>query len=296
MLICFFIVLIILYLSYPHVAFIIRHPLLCIKWAFTDVYNYFKFKQYNNCPFYGVILAFTAFNNMAFGCGKTLSAVKTCNDISKRYNNKPVWDAERKDWDVQHVFFCSNVELKGVDNYIPFTSKSQFVEIDKFNLSKNDILIFVLDECGIVFNSREFKTNISADFLTNLLQVRHNKVGFILTAQRFSMIDKVLRECTSKVVACEKWFRIFILRTYNAYDLENADNPSLVKALSTECYLATNKLFGSYNTNFNIGKLKERLENHDFMDTKEILASRGDDGNILRVNKYNRKFKKRFQK
>ena len=288
--------LIILYVRSPFFAYCFWHPILFIKWFFNDIYDYFSKKRYNECKFYGTINVFTAYNNMAFGCGKTLSAVKRCNDLDKQFNGKMVWSDDKKDFVVQHLFFCSNIELKDVTHYIPFRSKDQFVNIEDFNLEPQDILIFVLDECGIVFNSRDFKSNISSDFLQNLLQVRHNKVAFILTAQRFNMIDKVLRECTSTVIACEKNLRLFCQRFYNAYELENADNPMLIEPVGHRVFLATDKLYKSYDTNYNIGKLKERLEDHDFMDTRTLLADRGDTGDINHVSKFRKKYKKRFQK
>lgn len=292
-----FIVLVILIIFNITVRFIILHPLLVISNGVKDIFDYFMHKKWNECKLYGRVLMYTAKDSQAFGCGKSLSMVNLCNHINKQYNNKPVWDYEQNKFVLQHIIFVSNLELKEVNYYIPFTSKDQFVNVDKMNLGKHDILFFVLDEAGIVFNSREYKSNFTTEFIQKLLQVRHYKIGFITNAQRFNMVDKVFREICNTVSTCKKLWRFVWLDTYDAYELENAVNPSLLQPKSRKIWFATNEDFNSYDTNYNIDSLREQLESGDLLTTDEIISLRGDTQSDLdQVIKLKKRFKLRKNK
>lgn len=275
----------------PTWRFIILHPFTAIVWGCKDLYDYIAHKRYNECREYGKIKMYSAEDSQAFGCGKSLSMARYCGVLDKQYNGKMVWDSESNKFVEQHLIFVSNLELKNVTYYVPFTSKAQFRDIEKLGASEHDIVFFVLDEAGIVFNSRQYKDNIPTEFLTRLLQIRHNKVGFIMNAQRFQMVDKVLRETCSVVTTCRKFWRCVVLRTYDAYSLENADNPTLLQPLSTRVWFAKNEDFESYDTNYNVGTLNAELENGEIMTTAEILANRGDSGDINRVTKIKRRYR-----
>lgn len=277
----------------PTFRFIVFHPVSVIRWAVGDIWDFFAHKRYNECKEYGKIKMYSAADAQAFGCGKSLSMAHYCGYLDKVYNGKMVWDKEHKKFVEQHLIFVSNLELKNVKYYIPFKSKSQFRDIEKLGANEHDIVFFVLDEAGIVFNSRQYKENIPTEFLTRLLQIRHNKVGFILNAQRFQMVDKVLRETCSEVTTCKKIWRMVILQTYDAYNLENADNPTLLTPLSTKVWFAKNSDFEAYDTNYNVGTLQSELDNGEIMTTEEILATRGESGDISRVTKLKKRYKPR---
>ena len=270
------IVLIVIFFMSITARFIITHPFLIIKNAVCDIYDYFRHKKYNECKLFGKVIMFTAQDSQAFGCGKSLSMVNMCNLIDKQYNNKDVWDYEYKKFVKQHIFFVSNLELKKVNNFIPFTSKEQFKNVDQMEIGKHDVVFFVLDEAGIVFNSREYKNNMPTEFIQKLLQVRHYKIGFITNAQRFNMVDKVFREICNTVQTCKKFWRFVWLNTYDAFELENSTNPSLLQPISSKVWFATNDDFNSYDTNYNIDTLKNELESGDLLTTAEILEMRGD--------------------
>lgn len=291
------VVLILFFIFNITFRFVIFHPVLIFSNAFKDIYDYFKHKKWNECKLFGRVIMYTAKDSQAFGCGKSLSMVNLCNQIDKQYNNKLVWDYEYNKFVVQHIIFISNLELKSVKNYIPFVSKDQFKNVDKMNIGKHDILFFVLDEAGIVFNSREYKTNLPTEFIQKLLQVRHYKIGFITNAQRFNMVDKVFREICNTVDTCKKFWRFVWLETYDAYELENAVNPTLLQPKSRKVWFATNSDFDSYDTNYNIDTLKEELENGNLLSTEEILSSRGDTSSDLdQVIKLKKRFKLRKNK
>ena len=280
-----------------HFKYFLMHPFKVLKFAFLDLYDYFKHKKYNECKEYGKVIMLTASDSQAFGCGKSLTMVKMCNELDQRYNNKDVWDYEHKCFVPQHLFFVSNLELKDVHNYIPFTSKDQFKNVDKMGIGKHDVVFFVLDEAGIVFNSRQYKDNLPTEFIQKLLQVRHFKIGFLTNAQRFNMVDKVFREISNVVYTCSKWWRFVVLECFDAYELENAVNPSLLVPINRKIWFALNKDFNSYDTNYNVDTLREELENGDILTTKEILDLRDSHGSDLdQVRRLKTRFKLRKNK
>ena len=295
--IIFCIVCICLFIFSVTFRFIILNLFTITKTAFVDIYYYFKHKKYNNCKWFGKLYMFTAQDNQAFGCGKSLSMVHLCNKIYQRYHNKPVWDYEQNKFVNQRIFFISNLELKNIPTYIPFTDKLQFEYIDLYKFAKTDIVIFVLDECGVVFNNREYKTNLPTSFITRLLQVRHFKIGFITNAQRFQMVDKVFREVTNTVTTCKKFWRFVWLIDYDAYELENAVNPSLLQGFNKRVWFALDKDFDAYDTNYNVSQLRNDLEAGKFMTSEEILASRGfNTSDLDQVVKLKKRFRLRKNK
>lgn len=269
-----FIILFLLIL-FPYFRYALFHPISCIKHGISDLWHYFKFKEYNECREYGHIKMFTAADAQAFGSGKTLSMVRYIRQVYNQYNEKDVWDEEQKEFVKQHIIIISNLELKDIP-YIPFRGKDQFINLDRLDHNSKDVILFVLDEAGMVFNSREYKTNMPTDFLTRLLQVRHNKVGFVMTAQRFGFVDKILRQTTEIVTTCKKKWRIVRLQDYDAYALENCPNPNMIVPYRTRWYLSTNNLYNSYDTTYNVEALKEQYFSGDILSTEEILQNIGD--------------------
>ena len=109
-----------------------------------------------------------------------------------------MWDSDQEKFVVQKIHIISNVELYNVP-YVKFTGVNQIIDIDKFGFDSQDITIYLLDESGAIFNSRNFRDNISTEFLTRLLQSRKNKCCLYMTSQRFQFTDKILREVCNMV-------------------------------------------------------------------------------------------------
>ena len=220
---------------------------------------------------------YTASGSQAFGSGKTLSMVRWLRQTYRRYNDVDVWDEETKSFVKQRIIIISNIELKDVPT-IPFRGKDQFINIDKLEHTEHDIVIFVIDEAGMVFNSRQYKDNLPPVFLTRLLQVRHNKIAFCMTSQRFGMTDKILRQTCETVTTCKKIWRIVRLQEYDAYALENCSNPQMIVPYSTRYYFATNSLYNSYDTTYNVEQLMDEYNGGELLSTSEILEKVGDSG------------------
>ena len=251
-----------------------------LHWLFIDIYRYFKFKEYNLCKEYGKIRINVAAGSQVFGCGKTLSLVRYAVHTFNKYDGKLVYDFKNKKFVVQHIHIISNVALTSIP-YINWIGTSQFTDIDKYAFPEQDITIFLLDESGTVFNSRNFRDNISMEFLTRLLQSRKNKICLYMTSQRFGFTDKILRESCSLVTTCRKYWRIIRLSDYDAYDLENCTNPENLVPVSSYFWIATDNDFSAYDTKQLINDLVKTKD--DFISDAEILNNQGENGDIRQV-------------
>lgn len=184
---------------FPFPKFVIRHFFDMCRYGAVDLYYYIKRKEYNRCPFYGRVDIISAYRNKVFGSGKTLCVSKQVHDIYNKYNGLPVWDESKQAFVTQHIHIVSNVSFSDIP-YTPFVTSRQLMDVEQ---PREDITIFVMDEIGAIWNSRDFKTNISTELLRNLLQVRKNKIYIIGTSQRFHFCDALLRQITANLV-CEE--------------------------------------------------------------------------------------------
>ena len=231
----------------PSVFFFITNIHNFTFYSFKDLYNYFHLKKYNLFSDNGKIILYSGSGSQVFGSGKTLSMIRDVINIYRVYDNKVVWDDENKKFTTQNIHIISNVELTDVP-YIKFNGVNQFVDLEKYNFGSMDVTIFVLDESGAIFNSREFRDNISSEFLTRLLQSRKNKCCMFMTSQRLQFTDKILRQICSTVVSCHKTWRVITNYDYSPLDLEYAVNPELVRPRSKKYWFATDNVFKQYNT------------------------------------------------
>ena len=262
-----------------------------VPYALHDIFYYFKHKNYNLCKEFGRIRLNCASGSSVFGSGKTLDIVKRALTIKKRYDGLEVWDSEAKKFVVQHINIISNVELYGVE-FIRFKDISQLIDIDKYNFGSMDVTIFILDESGAIFNSRDYKNNISPEFLTSLLQSRKNKICLYMTSQRFMFTDKILREVCATVNQCRMWWRIVRIQTFDAYQLENAYNDSLIKPLHVRYWLASDKDFKSYNSFQLIENMRKDYEPNKYLGTAEILQKANVNSNPNAVTTYKKRFRR----
>lgn len=281
LLIVFFVIFFIMKPMFRHA---VLHPFKTIKWAYHDVYYYIKYKRYNEFKGYGKIENYIASASQAFGCGKTLTMVNQVKHIYNMYNDKYVYDFDKEIFVKQHIRVISNVAFTDIP-YIPFTGITQFARIEEYYkkpcypyeepFQPQDIVIFAVDEIGHVFNSRDFKTNFSTETLTRMLQVRKNKVLWIGTSQRWGLVDKIIRETSSTVTTCKKWWRFVMLQEFDAWELENAQNTDMLKPISTTVWFARDKDYNAYDTNQLVESLNKQIEKGDFISTEDIINNAG---------------------
>lgn len=256
----------------------IFHPIKFIKNITIDAVNYIRYKKWRHCMFGGRLICYEGL----FGKGKTLTAVHKVTTLYNRYNGKLVYDPERKKWVKLNIKVLSNVELNGIP-YERFVSLSQIVKIAntiKEYDKKNDtstVTIALGDEFSVQLNSRSFKSNIDAHFLNTLLTCRHHGGGpcggisLIYTAQRFQHVDKLLRDVTTSVIQCDKVWRFQTLKEYDAFEIENASNTSMVKPLRRFGWFVQNSDYNAYDTKACVANLAKSCADGDMLTDKEIL-------------------------
>lgn len=270
-------VILMMYLSVC-IRLTIFHPIKFIKNITIDAVNYIRFKKWRQCLFGGKLICYAGL----FGKGKTLSAVHKVTTMYNRYNGKFVYDPERKKWVRLHIKVLSNVDLIGIP-YEKFVSLSQLVkiantikDIDTAN-DTSTVTIALGDEFSVQLNSRSFKSNIDAHFLNTLLTCRHHGGGpcggisLIYTAQRFQHVDKLLRDVTTSVIQCDKVWRFQTLKEYDAFEIENASNTSMVKPLRRFGWFVQNSDYNAYDTKACVANLAKSCADGDMLTDKEIL-------------------------
>ena len=146
------------------------HPWSVWRCFIQDVYLFFHEHRKNEAP-YGTIKCYIAHQGTAFGTGKTLSATRELVNAYNKFNGKPIWCPRRKKVVTQRVHILSNVDLLSVP-FERLVSLSQFVaetdqmqELDDDNGTLTVTYLFI-DEASSQLNSRSFKSNFDAPFIT----------------------------------------------------------------------------------------------------------------------------------
>lgn len=268
-------IFLILFFAFISFRVMVLHPVLTLTYAVRDIYRYFRQRKYD---YYDAGLLNCYFAH--FGRGKTLSAVHYVAAIFRRYNNKRVWDRGQKRFVKQKVHIISNVHLNGIP-YEELASLSQVVccawknkKIDEENGTRTVVLV-LLDEASSQLNSRNFKSNIDADFLNTLITSRHFHMSLIYTSQKFHLVDALLRSVTQTCISCNKMWRIMVQNIYSADDLEHASDPTMVKPYAKKGWFIRDSDFALYDTLATVDKLKRAVESGDMMTEKEIMEMRG---------------------
>ena len=122
------------------------------------------------------------------GSGKTLSAVKYCQEVLQRYPK---------------CKFVTNVHISGLD---PKLEVVQYNGLDSlFNVS-NDMkgVLFLIDEIHLEFNSLESR-NISIEEMIEFSQQRKQRKHIVGTSQVYMRLAKPLREQIKDVVICKNY-------------------------------------------------------------------------------------------
>lgn len=263
-----------LFFKFPHLKILIFSPLFSIWYFLFDLATYIAHCDWRICPV-GEMVCYQGL----FGKGKTLSAVARVVSLYNRYNDKKVYDLAQGKFVTQKVYILSNVSIS-VAGYKPLTSLAEICsladcskDLDIENAERSVYLILI-DEASVQLNSRSFKSNISADFLNTLLTSRHYNMSIFYTSQKFSLTDKLFRDVTQTVIDCRKLWRLMGQYVYDAAELENSMNPSLVLPLRKTGFFATNYYYNVYNTFAVVDNLKKSTKAGDMLSESEVLALR----------------------
>ena len=286
-----------LFFRFPFIRVLFTKFPLWFGLTAKDIIIFFKERKFFVCPS-GKILAFCGL----FGKGKTLSMVHYVTRLYRRFNGRKVFVNGK--WRIQMINVVSNVDLS--IPYIKFTGLKQIVDIakQKDELDGDSyyfVTLVVGDEFSVQLNSRSFKSNIDALFLNTLLTSRHYAISLFYSSQKFLLVDKLLREVTFWVYDCNKIGRIMVHNIYDAFDLENATNLSLVKPLRRTGWLIQDRDYAAYDTLACVGNLVKSCESGDLLSSSEILANIGQvqadyDSVLHQSGKLRRRIKKRGAK
>lgn len=255
----------------PKVRCAVTHPVSTCYYAGKDLYHYFHDKKFNLYRT-GELVAYVGL----FGKGKTLSAVHKVVNAYNRYDGLPVWCGRRKKIVTQRIHIISNVSL--AVPYEDFQSLEQIVlaaEHQQEYDDKNDTLTITLvlgDEFSVQLNSRNFKKNIDPLFLNTLLTCRHYHISLYYTAQRFNQVDALLRQVTSYVVDCDKTWRFQGNNHFDAWEMENATNTTLLTPFHRGAWFVKDSDYNSYDTLACVGNLKKEMQEGNMLTEEEILA------------------------
>ena len=265
---------VVIFILVPQVRCFIFNLPFSIILGVIDLKNYLLHKLFNTAPF-GYIDCYCA----EFGGGKTLSVTsKVCN-LYKKYDGKKVWHPELKKMVIQKIQILSNVELVGVP-YIKLVSMEQFIKACEVkhdeDIANNTLTITYLlgDEFSSQMNSRNFKTNIPTSLLNKILTSRHYYSAWYITSQRFSQVDKLIRESCRYVVECSKTWRFLINDRFYAWEMENCNNPLILEPVDSTCLWVSNKMYNQYNTYSCVENLSDDWKNGKYLDDKEVLELR----------------------
>ena len=277
-------------------CFIFNLPFV-LFYLFYDTFMYFKEKRWKRFNKYGIRI----FTGM-FGKGKTLTATYYANKWYKKYGDS--------------LLFLSNYKL----NNIPYTQLVSFEQLvliqenwQKLEDYKNRInnceelsdfeqiefeellnnwqyqgVVVLIDEIELLLNNRKY-SDFPLELLHTLCQQRKFKMVILATAQRFGMVDIAFRRITTLVEESNKLWRFQCTKVYDAWEIENAINPKLIKPIGRRCFFVRNKLFKAYDTTQSI----TRENTSDFISNKEALERKGYSiSNLSIVDRLNKRGKK----
>lgn len=193
-----------------------------------------------------------------FGSGKSMLASKFIVDNYNRYN----------------VNVISNIPLS--IPYTPLVNKSQIE-----NCESNTIIF--IDECNTLFNARNWK-DFPIELIYQLCQNRKKKIMLIMTAPRFHLVDKSIRDVTQYVYECHKSFwRVHTVQIFDGWERENAINLDLIKPISTYGVFAKDSFYKNYDSFAIIDNVKKE----EFLSNQEIVQNRVYSGSIIVNNNVN---------
>lgn len=218
-----------------------------------DLYFYIKEKRWRIWDGFGLHIYLGL-----FGKGKTISMVERAYRLAKRY---------------PYLNIYTNINLYNfpdMDRIHKLESYQQIIDAPGDSL-------FIIDEISTIFSSRKW-----ADFppalMGQLLQTRKRKKMILATAQRFSHVDKLIRDITFTVIDCSTVLgRWTFLKFYDPVDWENqnAMNPAVFQ--SRYNFIQTNKVRNLYDTE----QLIDDVQKQKFLSNEEIINRQGAVSNIF---------------
>lgn len=110
-------------------------------------------------------------------------------------------------------------------------------------------------------------------------------------------VDALLRQVTSYVYTCNKVWRIMVHEQYDAFELENASDPTLIKPKSRFGWFIRDAAFNAYDTLACVGNLTKSCKEGDMLTEEQILElQRNNPANLDGIVNPSRKLKRASKK
>lgn len=110
-------------------------------------------------------------------------------------------------------------------------------------------------------------------------------------------MDALLRQVTSYVYTCDKVWRIMVHEQYDAFELENASDPTLIKPKSRFGWFIRDAAFQAYDTLACVGNLTKSCKEGDMLTEEQILElQRNNPANLDGIVNPSRKLKRASKK
>lgn len=185
-----------------------------------------------------------------FGSGKSMLASKYVCDMYDRYKNSPT-----------PLTIISNIPLR-----VPYIQLSNYQQIT--DVTENTIIF--IDECNTLFNARSWK-DFPIELVYQLCQNRKKHILLLMTAPRFHLVDKSIRDVTQFVYQCRHPFwRFHFVSVFDGWDWENAPNINLLRPLERYGIFALDSFYNNYDSFAVIDNVKKE----EFLSKEEILSNR----------------------
>ena len=256
---------------------IVLFPRACYFWFF-DIVNYIKTKRWLLFEQWGLHVYVGK-----FGASKTSSMVEEAYALAKRYPGLNV------------ITNLSINNFPADTNILPLKTFDDIIYCPEGS-------VILIDELSSIFNSRDFakgSAGLSKPAFQVLLQCRKKRVQVLATAQKYSQVDKQLRDIADTIRSCSSFLKHPFTRicTVKMYDAEEynffVSNPLyILQCYGVHVYVQTDKLRNSYN---NI-ELIDNLLIAEYEDDETILRNQSGDGSIVVNATDGKKKPKRFKK
>lgn len=255
----FLIALIVAGFAFPVTRLIICNLHRIAYYAVLDLYNYFRFRKWEEFSYFGIDM-FVAM----FGKGKTLSMTHRARQIYAQYGDK--------------VRFFSNYHLNDIP-YTPLVNFSQLVDLGSDEDEDGDDYVgtvVLLDEISSVLSHRNF-ASFPLELLSMLCQQRKRRIYIMCSAQRFFMVDKIWRGITTNVIICNKIWRLVHNTYFDAWEYENATTTTILQRLGHAWWFCRDSDYNAYDTS----EMITRSAAEDFISNEEAITRKGLDAGLV---------------
>ena len=237
-------------------------PKACYYWFF-DIIDYIKTKRWLLFEMWGLHV----YTGM-FGASKTSSMVEYAYRLASQYPNLNI------------VCNLSLVNFPGDTNILPLRTFDDIINCPEGTL-------ILIDELSSIFNSRDFAkgaAGLSKPAFQVLLQCRKKRVMVLSTAQKYTQVDKQLRDIADTVRLCSGFMghpftRMCTVRVYDAeeYNSYLTNRNFIMKSYGNHVYVQTDKIRQSYDTE----QLIDNLLVTEYVSDEEILRNQSGEGSIV---------------